>query len=286
MSSIDTHLHLFDPGALSYPWLASPGLELLNRAYLLKEYEAAKAGVGVEGSIFIECDPDAAQAVDEARFALDLAAQPDSRLLGVVARVSPESDIFVAELAALLALPGANRHLKGVRRVLHTQADELSRSPRFRENIRALGRAGLSFDLCVLARQLPVACELIAACPEVSFILDHCGVPDVKNHTLDPWRDDLAAIARQPNVAYKLSGLVAYAAPGWTEDDLRPYVEHTIACFGWDRVLFGSDWPVCLLGAPLASWHAALSSLLTSASADERDRLFRRNARRLYRLHP
>jgi predicted TIM-barrel fold metal-dependent hydrolase len=286
MSAIDTHVHLWDPAARSYPWLATPGLELLNRAYSNSDYTAASVGTGLDGGVFVECDPAPGDALDEARFALALAARPESGLLGVVAHVSPASATFAADLAALLALPGADRGLKGVRRVLHTQADDLSRSPLFRENVRALGRAGLSFDLCVLARQLPAARELAAACPEVGFILDHCGVPDVKGRALDPWRDDLAALARLPNVACKISGLVAYAAPDWTEEDLRPFVEHSIACFGWDRVLFGGDWPVCLLGAPLARWHAALSSLLAPASADERDRLFRRNALRLYRLVP
>jgi predicted TIM-barrel fold metal-dependent hydrolase len=284
MSVIDTHIHLWDPAARSYPWLSTPGLELLARPYLVSDYEAATSGLGLTGGVFVECDPAPEHALDEARFALDLASRPASPLLGVVARVSPEFATFAAELAALLALPGAARHLKGVRRVLHTQADDVSRSPLFRENVRALSRAGLSFDLCVLARQLPVALELAAACPEVTFILDHCGVPDVKGRALDPWRDNLAALARLPNVACKISGLVAYAAPDWVEDDLRPFVEHSVACFGWDRVMFGGDWPVCLLGAPLARWHAAISSLLASASPDERARFFERNARRLYRL--
>lgn len=284
MPMIDTHVHLWDPSARSYPWLATPGLELLNRSYSLADYQAASVGIGLAGGVFVECDPAADHALDEARFALDLASRPSSPLLGVVARVSPEYASFRAELAALLALPGASTRLKGARRVLHTQSDELSRSSIFRENVRALGRAGLTFDLCVLARQLPVAMELAAACPEVKFVLDHCGVPDVKGRALDPWRAELSAIASLPNVYCKISGLVAYAATDWTNDDLRPFVEHAIASFGWDRVMFGGDWPVCLLGAPLARWHAALSALLATASSDERDRLFHGNARRTYRI--
>ncbi|MEO0055145.1 MAG: hypothetical protein RLZZ50_1092 [Verrucomicrobiota bacterium] len=284
MPVIDTHVHLWDPDARSYPWLATPGLELLDRPYLLPHYQIACAGMDVAGGVFVECDPAADHALDEARFALELATKPGSPLLGVVARVSPESACFPAELAALLALPGAPRFLKGARRVLHTQPDDLSRSPGFRANVRALGRAGLSFDLCVLARQLPVALELAAACPDVSFILDHCGVPDVKGRALDPWRADLAALARLPNVACKISGLVAYAASEWNEDDLRPFVEHAIGSFGWDRVMFGGDWPVCLLGAPLTRWHAALTTLLASAKQDEKDALFKGTAGRIYRL--
>jgi hypothetical protein len=286
MSVIDTHVHLWDPAARSYPWLATPGLEALNRAYSDSDFAAAADGIGLSGGVFVECDPAPSDALDEARFALYLASRPKSGLLGVVARVAPESTTFAADLAALLALPGADSRLKGARRVLHTQPDDLSRSPGFRENVRALGRSGLSFDLCVLARQLPAAHELAAACPEVGFILDHCGMPDVKGRALDPWRADIAAIARLPNVSCKISGLVAYAAHDWTEDDLRPFVDQTLASFGWDRVLFGGDWPVCLLGAPLVRWHATLSSLVATASPDQRDRLFRRNARRIYRLDP
>lgn len=284
MQIIDTHVHLWDPAALSYPWLEGPGLDLLARPYLIGDYEAASAGVGITGGVFVECDPAPEHALDEARFALGLRSRPGFPLLGVVARVSPESASFPAELEALLALPGASRGLKGARRVLHTQPDELSASARFRENVSRLGRAGLSFDLCVLASQLPVALALAEACPDTRFVLDHCGVPDVKAGAMQPWASHLEEISRLPNVCCKISGLVAYASPGAPAAEIRPFVEHAIACFGWQRVLFGGDWPVCLLGSPLASWVKLLRRLADSASPAQSEALFAGNARRVYRL--
>jgi predicted TIM-barrel fold metal-dependent hydrolase len=175
--------------------------------------------------------------------------------------------------------------VRGFRRVLHTEPDDLSAAPGFAENVARLGRHGLTFDLCTLPRQLPVVAGLVRKCPDVQFILDHCGIPDVKSGGLDPWRDHIRQLAAMPNVACKVSGVVAYGDPeGWTVDDLRPFVDHAIACFGFDRLVWGSDWPVCTLTADLGRWVAASHALVADASADERARLFGGNAIRLYRL--
>jgi len=169
--------------------------------------------------------------------------------------------------------------------VLHTQPDELGREKTFIENISTLSSYGLSFDICVLAKQLPIAINLVSRCPAVSFILDHCGVPQVKEKILDPWRAHIAEIAKFPNVVCKVSGLVAYADPQkWTLEDLRPYVDHVIACFGWDRVLFGSDWPVCTLSASFKQWAEGLQSITASAGEMNQRKLFHDNAIRAYRL--
>src|SRR6266436_1788713 len=121
--------------------------------------------------------------------------------------------------------------------------------------------------------------------PDVTFILDHCGVPRVKEKILDPWRSDLREIANFPNVLCKISGLIAYADPHhWTAEDLRPYVDHAIECFGWDRVMFGSDWPVCTLSASYRQWVDALVSLTRSAGEANQKKLFHDNAIRVYRL--
>ena len=143
----------------------------------------------------------------------------------------------------------------------------------------------MTFDICVLARQLPIALELARACPDVQFVLDHCGVPNVRNRALDPWRADIARLAALPNVACKISGLVAYADPlQWTIEDLRPFFEHVISAFGWDRVVWGSDWPVCTNSTSLSRWVEATHELLAGAGNDEKIGLLRRNALRIYRL--
>jgi predicted TIM-barrel fold metal-dependent hydrolase len=137
----------------------------------------------------------------------------------------------------------------------------------------------------VLARQLPLARRIVEACPGVSFVLDHCGVPQVREGQLDPWRQQIHEISEYPNAVCKISGLVAYADPErWTAEDLRPYVEHVIGCFGWDRVMFGSDWPVCTLAASLKQWVEALATITRDADEASRQKLFSENARRVYRL--
>ena len=163
--------------------------------------------------------------------------------------------------------------------------DELSEGPLFRENLKRLAGTGLTFDLCVLPHQIPKAAALADLAPDVQFVLDHCGVPDIKAHAEHPWREHMAEIAKRPNVTAKISGVVAYADPAdWTVETLRPYVEHTILNFGWDRVVWGSDWPVCTLGGGLLSWVAATHALLAGASNDERARLLSGNARRIWNL--
>jgi predicted TIM-barrel fold metal-dependent hydrolase len=172
-----------------------------------------------------------------------------------------------------------------VRRVLHTQPDGLSGDALFSQNLRLLPKFGFTFDLCVLARQLPQAVGLVGRCPEVSFVLDHCGVPDVRAGALEPWKSNIAELASFPNVACKISGLVAYADPKtWSAEVLRPWVEHVLEEFGWDRVVWGSDWPVCTLSSTLAQWAAATRSLVAKADQLEQSKLFSRNAERIYRI--
>ncbi len=193
----------------------------------------------------------------------------------------PESDDFKSYLDQIAGHP----KLKGIRRVLHTQPDEVGQGVTFINNVALLSGYGLSFDLCVLARQIPIAIRLVSKCPDVVFILDHCGVPQVREKNLDPWRSYITEIAKFSNVSCKISGLVAYADPQrWTTDDLRPFVEHAIASFGWDRVLFGSDWPVCTLSASYQQWVAALKEITRDAGEVNQRKLFRDNALRVYRL--
>lgn len=207
-------------------------------------------------------------------------ADANPLIAGLVASGRPESPDFPAHLEQLLALP----KLRGLRRVLHVVPDAVSQQSLFRENLRRLPKVGLTFDLCVLARQLPLAIALADACPEVTFILDHCGVPDLKGRAFDPWRADITALSARPNVHCKISGLVAYAAANWTTADLRPWVEQVVTCFGWDRLVWGGDWPVCTLGASLDRWVATTTELFATASDFERARLYHRNAEQLYRV--
>jgi predicted TIM-barrel fold metal-dependent hydrolase len=165
------------------------------------------------------------------------------------------------------------------------EPDEFSSQPRFVENVRRLGPLGLTFDLCFLSRQLPYALALVRACPDVRFILDHCGVPDIQGEGLDPWRARIRELAAEPNVACKISGVVAYCAPGVDlAATVRPYILHAIESFGWDRVVWGGDWPVCTLGSTLSRWVEISRELVADCSPSEQARLFHANAERIYRL--
>lgn len=279
MRIIDAHQHLWDMDLFTFSWCKS--VPLLNRSFRMADYIEAIQGLGVEKSVHLEADVDEPYMLDETRYILKLAAAQDNPLAGVVACALPENRGFRKYLDEIADDPA----LKGIRRVLHTQPDSVSQSSTFIENINTLPSYNLSFDLCVLARQLPMAIDLVRRCPRVTFILDHCGVPPVKERVLDPWRGHLAEISKFPNVCCKISGLVAYANPeNWTANDLRPFVEHTIECFGWERIIFGSDWPVCTQSATLKRWVETLSALTASASAAERKKLFYDNAARVYRL--
>jgi predicted TIM-barrel fold metal-dependent hydrolase len=276
---VDTHQHLWDPARFSYSWLAD--FPTLNQRFMLEEYRAATPGLDIVRTVYVDTDVDEASLPAETAAIFALAAQPGSRIGGIVPGAKLEKADCWSHLQPFFGHP----LLKGVRRVLHTMPDELSQQPQFIANVRSLPERGLSFDVCVLARQLPLAQALVRRCPQVSFILDHCGVPDVKGQAFDPWREQLRELSHEPNIVCKISGLVAYADPQhWTTEHLRPFFVHAIACFGWDRVLWGSDWPVCTLTSSLARWAQTAQELAAQATPDERDRLFRRNAERVYRL--
>lgn len=280
MQIIDTHQHLWDLELLPYSW--TPNHPQLNRSFRLNDYYEATQGIEVVKTVHVEADIDEPFILDETRHILSLAERDDNPIAGVVAAARPEYDGFREYLEQIAGHP----NLKGVRRILHVVPDEVSTTPLFAENIRLLEEYGLSFDLCVLGRQLPLAINLVRQCPNVSFILDHCGNPDIKNQDYEAWRTGMVELASYPNVAAcKVSGIVVNTdIPNWTVEDLRPAVEHVIASFGWDRVMFGSDWPVCTLAASYQQWFDALNFLLKDATEENRQKLFRENAERVYRL--
>lgn len=280
MKIIDTHQHLWDMDLFPYSWCHA--FPALNRSFRMADYLEAARGLGVEKTVYVDADVDEPYILAETRTVLSLADRTDNPLEGVVASSRPEHEDFRHYLDQIAGHP----KLKGVRRVLHTQPDELSQSGTFIENIRSLSEYGLSFDVCVLARQLPIALDLVRRCPDVRFVLDHCGNPLVKEKLLEPWRRYIREIAGCPNVVCKVSGLVANADPqNWTPEDLRPFLEPVLECFGRDRVVFGSDWPVCTLAASYARWVGALSALTRSESEENRSKLFHENAVRVYRLN-
>ncbi len=271
---VDTHLHLIYLDKFSYPWLA--GVPPLNRQWDWPEYWSEARELGIEAALHMEVDVPARESEDENRFVLGL----DPHIAGAIAQAHPEAVDFPAHLDRL----AADRHIKGIRRLLQSDPDDLSAGEVFRANLRRLPAVGMTFDICGQSRQLPAAHALAAACPDVQFVLDHCGNPLIASGDIAQWRRDLAAIARLPNVAGKISGIVNHAPAGWTAETLRPVVEHMIDSFGWDRVVFGSDRPVLTVNGTLTQWVRALEEIIRGASPDEQARLLHRNAERIYRL--
>lgn len=271
MRILDTHLHLVYPEKFSYPWLE--GAPAINRPWTVENYFSEARGLGITGALHMEVDVADADIVKETEFMLTLPG-----IVGAIAACRPEGMGFVDQIEQL----SEHAHVKGVRRILHQAPDELSQSDLFVENIRHLPDYDLSFDLCVRADQLPIGTMLAQRAPDVQFILDHCGVPDVAGKGLDPWRGYITELAKLPNVAAKVSGIVAYAGADWTTADLRPFVEHIIESFGWDRVVWGSDHPVVTLTGSLTRWVEATREIVKGASEDEQAKLWHGNAERIY----
>jgi predicted TIM-barrel fold metal-dependent hydrolase len=276
---VDTHLHIIDKSRLSYPWLA--GTPALDRDFLYEEYRRQALRAGISDAIFMEVDVAAEEIEAEIAFAGEQSQLPGSLIRGCVAACRPEDPGF----AALVERRAADPFVLGFRRLLNPLADGASASGVFVENIRRLGATRLTFDAHVHGHQLPRAIALADAAPEVRFILDHCGVPDIRGGDLPAWRKGIAELAERKNVTAKISGVVAYADPeSWTVESLRPFVEHVIESFGWDRVVWGSDWPVCTLGGGLLAWTSATHALLSGCADEEREKLFWRNADRIWGL--
>ncbi|MCP8884099.1 amidohydrolase [Devosia sp. XJ19-1] len=270
---IDTHLHLIYPDRFSYPWIS--GSHPLKGRWTIEDYWTEAKPLGIEAALHMEVDVDQADIEAETRFVLG-----QDGITGAIAACRPENPGFPMQLEALAAIPG----VRGLRRILHEVPDSLSQTPHFAENLRRLPAHGLTFDLCLRPDQLPIGQALAAKCPDVTFILDHCGAQDITVGTLSPWRENIAAMAQMPNVVAKVSGIMAYAGRGWTLDAIRPYVEHIIESFGWDRVVWGSDHPVVTLGGSLTDWVTATRQIVSGASTDEQTKLFHANAKRIYRL--
>ncbi|WP_416067430.1 amidohydrolase family protein [Rhizobium sp. ZK1] len=272
---IDTHLHVIDRSALNYPWLAN--VPDLDRDFLYETYatEAKRCGITKVLHMEVDVDPVIMQAET------DYISRLGDLVAGAIVSCRPEEDGF----AAYLERQKADPFVKGFRRVLHVVPDDVSEGALFRENVRRLSGTGLTFDLCTLPHQVSKVVALADAAPDVQFVLDHCGNPDIKSNAFEPWSRGIAEIARRPNVTAKISGIVTNADPAsWTAENLRPYIEHVISSFGWDRVVWGSDWPVCTLANGLSTWVAATQAVLSGTAQTERSKLLYGNAQRLWKL--
>ncbi len=287
---VDTHQHLWDLSHQRLPWLenAEP---VLRKSYTTEDYREATRGLNVTRAIYMEVDVAPEQHVAEAEHVLTLCRDPEVPTVAAVIGGRPADPAFGAYLARFLDHPS----VKGVRQVLHgpTTPAGYCLEPEFVRGIRLLGDKGLRFDLCMRPTELKDGITLTERCPETRFVVDHCGNADVKafrpgatsGHDPVAWKRDMEGLARRPNTICKISGIVASAPEGWTADDLAPIVNHCLDVFGPDRVVFGGDWPVCLLGAAsYRQWVEALREVVAGRSRTEQEKLWNENATRFYAL--
>ena len=283
---VDTHVHLWDPTYLRLPWLDNAGI--LNKRYTLHEYEQATQEVEIEGMVYVEVDAAPQVVLVEAKWAAQQGVTNEKNVpnfvLGIVANAPIE---FGEQVRAYLdELVQISPRIKGIRRLLQAESDNAyCLRPNFVRGVQILAEYGLSFDLGITHRQLANVTELVQRCPDVTFILDHLGKPDIKGHGLDPWRQDITALAASPNVVCKVSGAATGAdLAHWSIEDLSPYILHILNAFGEDRVLFGSDWPVMLNATSYQRWITTLDTLTSDLSTAAKRKLWNENARRYYRL--
>jgi L-fuconolactonase len=252
----------------------------IHRSFAMADLVPAAAVARVTRTILVQVLPDLRETTEF------LALAADSDLIGGVVGWMDLTRPDVAELlAALRALPGGDR-LVGVRHLVQSEPDPgwLVRAD-VRRGLRAVGAAGLCYDLLTLPRQLPAAVDAARALPETTFVLDHLSKPPIASGALEPWATRIRELAAEPNVSCKLSGMVTEAdRASWTVAALRPYADTAVEAFGPGRVMFGSDWPVCLLAASYAEVVAAADELLAGLAPAEQDEVFGGTAARVYRL--
>ena len=278
---VDAHHHLWDPGRRAYPWM-DESVAAIQRPFGPDDLDAAAGPLGFGQTIAVQ----AISSVEETEELLDVAATSE-RVAGVVGWVDLAGPEVAETLAALRAGPGG-RALVGVRHQVHDEPDpDWLLRDRVLDGLATVATAGLVYDLLVRERELPAARAVARRLPELTLVVDHLAKPRIRDGAVEPWAGELAALARQPNVACKVSGLVTEADwDAWTPGQLVPYVRHAAEAFGPNRLLFGSDWPVCLLAAGYAEVVEAAVEALDRAGLGpaERDRVLGANARRLYRL--
>jgi L-fuconolactonase len=277
---VDSHLHVWDPERIDYPWL--DGVPHLNRRFLIEDYQTACGDVAVEKMIFVQAEADFAQSGKEVEWVTSVAKE-DPRISAIVGWAPLENgDAAVQELEDL----ATNPLVKGIRRIIQFESDaEFCLRPDFVRGVQHLPTFGLSFDICVNHHQLASTIKMVAQCPDVSFVLDHIGKPDIARQAFEPWKGELRALSEFSNVSCKISGLVTEAnLQSWTREDLRPYIDHVLDCFGFSRTMYGGDWPVATQATIYSRWVETLHWAVAGCSVSELRSLFHDNAVWFYRL--
>lgn len=278
-SRVDAHHHFWDPARASYPWM-TPELAPIAQPFGPGDLAPLLADAGIDRSIVVQ----ARHSVDETRELLEMAAT-SPYIAGVVGWVDLTNPAVGDSLAALRDGAGGAR-LAGIRHQVHDEPDpEWLLRPDVRRGLRAVAGAGLVFDLLVRTRELPAAIRIVREIPDLRFVVDHLAKPPIREGATESWGALIRQFGPLDNAWAKVSGLVTQADwQRWTIDDLRPFVEQAVDAFGPDRLMFGSDWPFCLLAAPYDRVVESARALTSDFGDLDHDRFFGGTARRVYRL--
>ncbi len=273
---VDSHQHFWRYSVEEYGWIDEP-MAALRRDFLPEHLRPLLAEHEVDGCVAVQ----ARQTLAETEWLLDL-ADADPWILGVVGWV----DLCAEDVCLQLEQVGERPRLRGVRHIVQAEPDPaFMQRGDFQRGIAALERHGLCYDVLVFPNQLPSAIELCRAFPRQPFVLDHLCKPYVSRHELEPWRGHLVELAAMPNVCCKISGLVTEADwRRWRPEDLRPYLDAALEAFGPERLMFGSDWPVCLVAADYDAWRQVVTEWTASLSVAEQQWLQGGSCARFYGL--
>jgi L-fuconolactonase len=277
--TVDAHHHFWDPARADYPWLTEE-LAAIRRAFTPDDLAPLIAAAGVEATVLVQTR----SSLDETHdFLATAAATPFIR--GVVGWADLTDPRVADVLAELRDGPGGDR-LVGIRHQVHDEPNPawLLRNDVGR-GLRAVRDAGLTYDLLVRSRELPAAIEVVRQIPNLRFVIDHLAKPSIKDRVIQPWADLIRPFGALDNVSCKVSGMVTEADwTSWQPSDLAPYVDHVLDVFGPGRLVFGSDWPVCLLAASYEEVLQTTRTLLADLGDAERSAVFGGTARTVYRL--
>lgn len=284
---LDSHVHFWDPTRLTYPWLG--GVPALARPFLPEDYppfqrprsqdgEPALGEFGTDAILFVEANCLAVESEPEVAF-VDRCAELEPRIRGTIAFVDLLDEKRRRDI--LDRMRGVAR-VRGVRHNIQGRAEGFATQPPFVAGVGEVGRHGFTFDLCCTADQLPEVTSLVERCPETRFVMDHCAKPAIGRGAYASWAKDLARLALHGNVSCKVSGLLTEAGAQASDDVLRPYAEHALLCFGPDRLLYGSDWPVCTLAGGIERWRKFVDAFTASWRSEQRDAFYFANALRVY----
>ena len=276
---VDSHIHFWDPGLFSYPWLNR--VSAINRPFLPDVLSEQAKGVDLQGIVFVQAGASDAEGLVEAKWVTELARQ-EPRIHGIVAFAPLEQgEAARPYLDALAKLP----LVKGIRRLIQGEDVDFCIQPDFVRGVQLLPEYGFSFDLCIRHEQMANSIRLVEACPGVRIVLDHFGKPAVRDGVMEPWRDELVTLAGYPNVYCKVSGLATEADhDNWTREQLRPYIEHALDTFGAERVMYGGDWPVSTLAIGYQEWIDIVNWATAYLDDVARRMLFVDNAVSFYHL--